>query len=209
MLALFVTLGVLVAIVGLSAIVSYNRFVSQNRAVQSRWSSVDIELKRRCELVPNLIAPLQGCAAHERNVFEDVARTRAAAHAARGPAAAGAAEGPFAAALERLIALAESYPELIADESFQQLQVTLADAEDRIQQSRSLYNSVVWQFNRRVQSFPSHLIAAACHFRSAGFFHIDASPRSAVGQARRDEVNRAAASTAAPAASSCRTSRSG
>jgi len=181
-IALIVVLAIIV-LVALSVMVSYNRFVSQRNSVQNSWADVDTELKRRYDLVPNLVSTVQGYAAHERGVFEDVARTRSAAQAAQGPAASSAAEGPFVAALGRLMAVAENYPQLKANENFLQLQGTLTDTEDRIQASRRFYNANVQQFNRRVQAFPSNIIAGAFHFQNAEFFEIDAAERAVVGEA--------------------------
>ena len=182
MVVLIVVLAIVV-VIALALVFSYNRFISQRTAVQNSWANVDTELKRRYDLVPNLVSAVQGYAAHERGVFEDVARTRSAAQAAQGPAAASAAEGPFVAALGRLIAVAENYPQLKANENFLQLQGTLADTENRIQSSRSYYNATVQQFNRRVQSFPSNIIANLFHFQNAAFFEIDATQRAVVGEA--------------------------
>ncbi len=184
MVALIVVL-VIIALIALALVASYNRFVAQRNAVQNAWADVDTELKRRYDLVPNLVATVQGYAAHERGVFEDVARARSAAQAAQGPAASSAAEGPFVAALGRLMAVAENYPQLRANQNFLQLQATLTDTEDRIQSSRSIYNANVQQFNRRIQSFPSNVIAGMFHFTPADFFHIDEAQRAVVGEPPR------------------------
>jgi LemA protein len=180
--ALIVVLAIVV-LIALSLMVSYNRFVSQRNSVQNAWADVDTELKRRYDLVPNLVSTVQGYAAHERGVFEEVARARSAAQSAQGPAASSAAEGPFVAALGRLMAVAENYPELKANQNFLQLQATLADTEDRIQSSRRVYNMNVQQFNRRVQAFPSNIVAGLFHFTPADFFHIDETQRAVVGEA--------------------------
>ena len=199
MVALIVVL-VIVALVVLALIASYNRFVRQRFQVQNAWANVDTELKRRYDLVPNLVATVQGYAAHERGVFEEVARTRSAAQAAQGPAASSAAEGPFVAALGRLIAVAENYPQLKANENFLQLQGTLSDTENRIQESRSVYNATVQQFNQRIQAFPSNVIAGLFHFQAAEFFHIDEAQRAVVGEPPRVDFGGLAPQTpAAPA----------
>ena len=198
---------VVVVLIALALVVSYNRFVAQRQQVRSAWANVDTELKRRYDLVPNLVGTVQGYAAHERGVFEEVTRARAAAQAAQGPAASSAAEGPFVAALGRLMAVAENYPQLKASENFLQLQGALADTEDRIQQSRGVYNSVVQQFNRRVQAFPSNLIAGLFHFQAAEFFHLDEAQRAVESQPPRVDFSgsqtppvAATASAAVPAA---------
>ena len=172
MVVLIVVLAVIV-VIALGFVASYNRFVSQRNAVQNAWADVDTELKRRYDLVPNLVSTVQGYAAHERGVFEEVARARSVAQSAQGAAAASAAEGPFVAALGRLMAVAENYPELKANQNFLQLQATLSDTEDRIQASRRFYNANVQQFNTRIQAFPSNVVAGLFHFTAADFFHID------------------------------------
>lgn len=182
MVALIVIVAIVVLLL-LSVMVSYNRFISGRNAVQTAWADVDTELKRRYDLVPNLVNTVQGYAAHERGVFEEVTRARAAAQSAQGPAQASEAEGPFVAALGRLFAVAENYPELKANQNFLQLQATLSDTEDRIQGSRRVYNDTVQAFNRRVQAFPSNLIAGWFHFQSAQFFTIPDAQRATVAEA--------------------------
>jgi LemA protein len=178
---LIIVLAVIV-VIALAAVFSYNGFVSQRNALQNAWADVDTELKRRYDLIPNLVSTVQGYAAHERGVFEEVTQARAAGMNAQGPAAAAAAEGPFQMALGHLFAVAEAYPELKANQNFLQLQATLSDTEDRIQASRQTYNAYVQQFNRRVQSFPSNVIANLFHFQNAEFFQIDAAQRATVGE---------------------------
>ena len=174
---------VIVVVIALGVVLSYNGFVSQRNAVQNAWSDIDTELKRRYDLIPNLVSTVQGYAAHERGVFEEVAQARSVGLQAQGPAAAAAAEGPFQMALGHLFAVAENYPELKANQNFLQLQATLADTEDRIQAARQIYNANVQQFNRRVQSFPSNIIANLFHFQNAEFFHVDPAQRAVIGEA--------------------------
>lgn len=178
-----IVIVVIVVLLILGLIVSYNRFIAQRNAVQTAWADVDTELKRRYDLVPNLVNTVQGYAAHERGVFEEVTKARAAAQSAQGPAAASAAEGPFVSALGRLFAVAENYPELKANQNFLQLQATLSDTEDRIQNSRRIYNDSVQSFNRRVQAFPSNIIANWFHFQAAQFFTIPDAERATVAEA--------------------------
>lgn len=195
---------VVVLLVLLVGVASYNRFVSGRVSVQNAWADVDTELKRRYDLVPNLVNTVQGYAAHERGVFEEVARTRSAAQAAQGPAEQSAAEGPFVQALGRLFAVAENYPELKANQNFLQLQATLSDTEDRIQAARRVYNAYVQQFNRRVQAFPSSLIAQWFHFQNAAFFNIPDDDRAVVGEPPRVDFSNITSSVypAAPAPAS-------
>jgi LemA protein len=178
-IALWIVLGVVVLIV-LGFVVSYNRFVSQRQLIKDAWANIDTELRRRYDLIPNLVETVKGYAAHEREVFEEVARTRSAAAAATGtPAQQAAAEGPFVAAMRQLFAVAENYPELKANQNFLALQQELSNTEDRLQTARRFYNSNVRGFNRRVQSFPSNVIAGMFHFEPAEFFEIPEEIREA------------------------------
>src|SRR5581483_4509807 len=179
MIALWIVLGVVV-VIALMAVVSYNRFVSGRQLINDAWANIDTELRRRYDLIPNLVETVKGYAAHEREVFEEVARTRSAAAAATGtPAQQAAAEGPFVAALRQLFAVAENYPELKANQNFLALQQELANTEDRLQTARRFYNGNVRDFNRRVQSFPSNMIASMFHFKEAEFFEIPETIREA------------------------------
>jgi LemA protein len=176
---IWIILGVIV-LVALGLIVSYNRFVSQKNLIRDSWANIDTELRRRYDLIPNLVETVKGYAAHEREVFEEVARTRSAAAGATGnPAAQAAAEGPFVAALGKLFAVAEAYPDLKANQNFLALQAELSNTEDRLQTSRRFYNANVRDYNRRVQSFPSGLIARSFGFKEAEFFEVDEALRQA------------------------------
>jgi LemA protein len=179
-IVLWIVLGIVVLLL-LAGVLSYNRFVSQRNQIRSSFANIDTELRRRYDLIPNLVETVKGYAAHEREVFEDVARTRSAAMATSGqsPASQAAAEGPFVAALGRLLAVAENYPQLRATENFQQLQAELTNTEDRIQTSRRFYNNNVQDYNRRVQSFPSNAIASTFHFKEEEFFEIPDQIRDA------------------------------
>src|SRR5881392_2226229 len=186
MIALWIVVGIIVLIL-LWGVVSYNRFVQQRNLIRNAFANIDTELRRRYDLIPNLVETVKGYAAHEREVFEEVARTRSAAAGTAGqsPAAQAAAEGPFVAALGRLFAVAENYPELKANQNFLELQRELANTEDRIQASRRFYNANVQDYNRRVQSFPSALIARSFGFKEEEFFEIPDAERAVVGQAPR------------------------
>ncbi|MBI3648508.1 MAG: LemA family protein [Actinobacteria bacterium] len=176
-------LGVILVIIVLAAVggvVSYNRFVSQKNAIRDAWANIDTELRRRYDLIPNLVETVKGYASHEREVFENVTRARAMATAATGsPAEQAAAEGPFVAALRQLFAVAENYPELKANQNFLALQQELANTEDRLQTARRFYNSNVRDYNRRVQSFPSSIVASSFHFAAEQFFEVDEAIREA------------------------------
>jgi len=179
-------------------VLSYNRFVSQRQLVRNAWANIDTELRRRYDLIPNLVETVKGYAAHEREVFEDVARTRSAAAGATGsPAQQAAAEGPFVAALGRLFAVAENYPELKANQNFLALQAELSNTEDRIQAARRFYNANVQDYNRRVQSFPSSVIAGMFGFKEEEFFEIPDAERAQVAAAPHVDFS-AGASPAVP-----------
>ncbi|HVM12278.1 MAG TPA: LemA family protein [Actinomycetota bacterium] len=183
MIALWVVLG-LVALLLLWGVVSYNRFVAQRNAIRDAFANIDTELRRRYDLIPNLVETVRGYAGHERATLEAVTNARAAAVAAGGsPAEQAAAEGPLVAALRQLMAVAENYPQLRANESFVALQGELATTEDRIQNVRRVYNDQVRAYNERVQSVPSNIIASMFGFREEQFFEI--------AEALRPEVERA------------------
>ncbi|HXJ63708.1 MAG TPA: LemA family protein [Actinomycetota bacterium] len=180
MIAVWIILGIVV-LLAIAAILSYNRFVSQRNLIRNAFANIDTELRRRYDLIPNLVETVKSYAAHEREVFEEVARTRSAAAATSGqsPAAQAAAEGPFVAALGRLFAVAENYPDLKANQNFLALQGELTNTEDRIQTARRFYNNNVQDYNRRVQSFPSNVIAGTFHFKEEEFFEIPDQIRDA------------------------------
>jgi LemA protein len=192
----WIVLGILV-LVGIALAISYNRFVSQRQLIRNAFANIDTELRRRYDLIPNLVETVKGYAAHEREVFEEVARTRSAAAATSGqsPAAQAQAEGPFVAALGRLFAVAENYPELKANENFLALQAELSNTEDRIQASRRFYNANVQDYNRRVQSFPSAFVAGMFGFKEEEFFEIPEAERAVVGTTPRVDFSPGAPGT--------------
>jgi LemA protein len=199
-IGLWIFLGI-VAVLAIAAVVSYNRFVTQRNLIRNAWANIDTELRRRYDLIPNLVETVKGYAAHERGVFEEVARTRSAAAAATGtPQEQAAAEGPFVQALRQLFAVAENYPELKANQNFLALQQELANTEDRIQSARRFYNNNVQAYNRRVQSFPSMIVARLGNFTEEQFFEVEEAIREA-GAPRVDFGTAAppAAPTAPPA----------
>jgi len=176
---LWITLGV-VALVVILGIVSYNRFVSGRQLIRDSWANIDTELRRRYDLIPNLVETVRGYAAHERGTFEEVTRARAAAVSATGsPAEQAAAEGPFVAALRQLLAVAENYPDLKANQNFLALQSELSNTEDRLQTARRFYNANVREYNRRVQSFPSNVVASSFGFKEEQYFEVEESLRQA------------------------------
>jgi LemA protein len=177
-MTLGIVLGVLV-VAALAVIAIYNGLVRLNVQAENAWSDIDVQLKRRADLIPNIVEAVKGYAAHERQTLEAViaARNRAVSAQAAGPAERGQAEGVLTTALRGLFALAEAYPQLRASENFAQLQATLAQIEDAIQSARRYYNAVVRDFNTRVQQFPSNLVAGTFGFRNREFFDIPDADR--------------------------------
>ena len=173
-------IGGIVLLILIFGVVSYNRFVSQRQLIKDAWANIDTELRRRYDLIPNLVETVRGYASHERTVFENVTRARAAAASATGsPAAQAAAEGPLVAALRQLFAVVENYPDLKANQNFLALQQELANTEDRLQTSRRFYNANVRDYNQRVKQFPSVIIASAFNFEEEEFFEVEDSLREA------------------------------
>src|SRR6476619_1977750 len=179
-MVIVIVIVVLVLLVGLIYVVARNGIISSRNRTDEAWSGIDVQLKRRHDLVPNLVETVKGYASHESGTFEKVTQARAAAMQASGPAEAGQAEGQLTAALGGLRVVAEQYPQLRATENFQQLQRQLSELEDEIQASRRIYNSNVQQFNTRIQQFPGSIIANQGGFTAKPFFEIgDAAEREA------------------------------
>jgi LemA protein len=149
-----------------------NSMIGARNRVDEAWSGIDVQLKRRHDLVPNLVETVKGYATHERETFEKVTEARADAMKAQGPAQAGAAEGRLSAVLGDLRAIAENYPDLRATENFQQLQRELTELEDEIQAARRIYNSNVQTYNTKIQVFPNSVIASMRNFEAREFFEI-------------------------------------
>jgi LemA protein len=195
----WILLGVVI-LLGIALAFSYNRFVSQRQLVRNAFANIDTELRRRYDLIPNLVETVKGYAGHEREVLEEVTRARAAAAATSGqsPATQAAAEGPLVAALRQLFAVVENYPQLKANENFLALQSELANTEDRIQASRRFYNANVAEYNRRVQAFPSNVVARSFGFQVEEFFEVPEGERAVVAEAPRVDVSAETAGTQAP-----------
>ncbi len=177
MTALWIVLGVVV-LLALSVVVSYNRFVRQRNLVQESWRQVDVELKRRHDLIPNLVETVKGYAAQERTVLTAVTEARGAAvqtmqAAATGVAAQAQAETALGRALGGLFAVAENYPDLKSSQNFLALQQQLAETEDRIAAGRRFYNGNVRALNTRVEAFPSSIIASLFNFTKAEYFELE------------------------------------
>jgi LemA protein len=179
MAIVLIIIGLLI-LAGLIYVFVRNNMVSLRNRCDEAWSGIDVQLKRRHDLVPNLVESVKGYATHERETFEKVTQARAAAMQASGPAEASKAESQLTAALGGLRVVAEQYPELRATENFQQLQRQLSELEDEIQASRRIYNSNVQQYNTRIQQWPWSIIAKQGNFTDKPFFEIgDAAEREA------------------------------
>jgi LemA protein len=168
----WVVLALVVAAIG-SAIVMYNRLVGLRQRSEASWSDIDVQLKRRTDLVPNLVETVKGYAAHERSTLEQVVRARGAAVAATTPEARAQAEGHLSAALRQLFALAEAYPELKANRNFQALQHSLTEIEAAVQDARRYYNAVARDLNTAIESFPSNLVASFFRFARRAYFELE------------------------------------
>ncbi|HXW07442.1 MAG TPA: LemA family protein [Vicinamibacterales bacterium] len=171
---LLVLAAIAVAVIGI-----YNSLVKLNVRTDNAWADIDVQLKRRHDLIPNVVETVKGYAAHERGTLDAVisARNRAVSVQGSGPAERGQAEGALTAALRGLFALAEAYPQLRASENFSQLQATLASVEEAIQNARRYYNAVVRDLNTRVQQVPSNIVAGVFGFRNREFFEIPDAER--------------------------------
>ncbi len=171
MIPLLVFVAILV-VIGLTVAGMYNGLVQLKIRADGAWSDIDIQLKRRHDLIPNLVETVKGYAAHEKGTFENVARYRSAAMAATSTEDRAQAEGQLTQALRGLLAVAESYPELKANTQFQALQQSLSELEDALQNSRRYYNAVVRDLNTKIQSFPTNIIAGVFNFQLRQFFEI-------------------------------------
>jgi LemA protein len=163
---------VLVLGIGIYLWATYNSLVTLNVRVDEAWSDITVQLKRRADLIPNLIETVKGYAAHESGVFQKVTEARAATLSAQGPAEAGKAENQMQAALKSIFAVAEAYPQLQASQNFLQLQAELVDTEDKIQASRRFYNGGVRELNTKIKVFPNTLFVRSLGFHEREFFEV-------------------------------------
>lgn len=164
---------IIVVLLILGLIMVYNGLVRSRVRVDEAWSDINVQLKRRYDLIPNLVNTVKGYATHEKQVFEDVSAARSAAMGATGIAQKAQAENQLAGALKSLFAVSEAYPDLKANEGFQQLQSELVDTEDKIQAARRFYNGSVRDYNIKLQVFPTSLIATMLGFTHRDFFGVD------------------------------------
>lgn len=176
---LWIIVGVLVLIIIVIAAL-YNGLVRANVRVDEAWSDITVQLKRRADLIPNLVNTVKGYATHEKTVFEDVTKARAETLSAQGPAEAGKAENGFQAALKSLFAVAEAYPDLKASDNFKELQAELVDTEDKIQASRRFYNGSARDLNTKIKVFPTNIFAGMMGFKPREFFEVDEAEAAAI-----------------------------
>ena len=174
----YIILAIIVLIV-LWIIFAYNRLVTMVNRAKEAWADIDVQLKRRYDLIPNLVNTVKGYATHESSAFENVTKARAAAMGATGLADKGQAEATLAGALKSVFAIAEAYPDLKANQNFLSLQNELTDTEDKIQAARRFYNGNVRDLNTSIQRFPGNLIAGTFHFSAMEFFQLNAADAAA------------------------------
>lgn len=181
MIAIWIILAVVV-VIGIFVWATYNSLVTLRIRVDEAWSDINVQLKRRLDLIPNLIETVKGYASHESSVFEKVTEARSNVIGAQGVKDTAAAENQFEGALKSLFAVAESYPDLKADRNFLELQNELVDTEDKIQASRRFYNSGVTSLNTKIQTFPNNVIAEMFKFTNREFFDVDELEREAANK---------------------------
>ena len=177
----FLKIIILVAILKIFwLIAAYNRLIILRNRAKEAWSDIDVQLKRRYDLIPNLVETVKGYAAHEKEVFEKVTEARSRAMSAVSPSEKGGAENMLAGALKSLFAVAENYPDLKASENFLELQRELRDTEDKIQAARRFYNGNVRDLNTRIEVFPANIVASLFRFQKMDFFEIEGEGREPV-----------------------------
>jgi len=176
----WIIIAIAVAVLlGLTLVVLYNKLVRLRNRVDNAWSQVDVQLKRRYDLIPNLVETVKGYASHERATFEEVTNARTRAQQAGSVQEQAQAENVLTAAIGRLFAVAEAYPELRASENFQQLQTQLADTEDKIRVARQVYNDTVLTYENARETVPTNLVASMFSFEEKTFFEIEEPAREA------------------------------
>ena len=175
----WILLGVVV-LVGLYAVILYNGLVKLRNRIENAWAQIDVQLRRRHDLIPNLVETVQGYATHEREALEAVIQARNAATGAGGVAEQARAENGITTALKSLFAVSEAYPELKANQSFLALQEELSGTEGRITYARQFYNDTVFRYNTKIESFPALLIARPLQFRAREYFAADDTSRGPV-----------------------------
>lgn len=174
MIVVWILLG-LAVVIGIFLVATYNGLITLRVRVDEAWSDITVQLKRRADLIPNLIETVKGYAAHEKKVFQDVTEARSNVINAtnKGPKETAKAENQFEGALKSLFAVSEAYPDLKANENFKHLQEELVDTEDKIQASRRFYNGGVRDLNTKIQVFPNNIVAGMFSFKNREFFEVD------------------------------------
>ena len=196
MIWVLIVLLVLIVVSALLSVGVYNRLVRYRNGAVNAWAQVEVQLKRRWDLIPNLVETVKGYAAHERGVFEEVTAARTRAQQAQTPAESAQAEGILSQALGRLFAVAEAYPDLKASENFRELQGQLEGTENQIARAREDYNDAVLTYHNGIQTFPGNMLAGPFGFREREFFQVE---EAAEREAPRVDFTSAAAATPAPA----------
>lgn len=186
MLALWIIIAVVV-VIGLFVWATYNGLITLRVRVDEAWSDIKVQLKRRIDLIPNLVETVKGYAKHEKAVFTDVTEARASMMKAKGVKETAAAENMLEGALKSLFAVSEAYPDLKANQNFVELQQELVDTEDKIQASRRFYNSGVRDLNTKIQTFPQNVVAKLFNFQNREFFEIDESEAEAANKPTKVE----------------------
>ncbi len=171
MTPLYIVLGIVV-VVGLWLVATYNRFITLINRTKEAWADIDVQLKRRYDLIPNLIETVKGYASHEKEAFENVSNARAAAMGAQSVAEHGKAENMITGALKSIFAIAEAYPDLKANQNFLELQRELSDTENKIQAARRFYNGNVQDLKTAIEQFPSNVVAGWFSFKAMDFFEL-------------------------------------
>jgi LemA protein len=172
-----IVIVVLVVLLAIYAIVTYNGLVGLRNRIENAWAQIDVQLKRRYDLIPNLVETVKGYASHERETLDAVITARNAGINATGPEQQAAAENQLTGALKSLFALSEAYPDLKANQNFSQLQEELTGTEGRIAYARQFYNDTVYRYNTKIQSFPSNVLAGSFRFSEREYFQADDESR--------------------------------
>lgn len=175
---IYLIIAVIIIVILLSLVFLYNGLVGARNKVKNAWSQIDVQLKRRADLIPNLVETVKGYASHEKGVFENVTKARAGLLNAETVKDNQKANNQLTEALKTLFAVAENYPDLKASTNFQDLQKQLSETEDKIAYSRQFYNDTVLMYNNKCQMFPSNIIASLFHFNESEFFEVGESERS-------------------------------
>ncbi len=180
MAIIFYIIGGIVAVILIIIALYYNKFVSFRNGIKNAWSDIDVQLKRRYSLIPNLVESVKGYAVHEKTLFENVAKYRSQAENAQGIKEQQGAENNLIMAMKNILVTVENYPELLANQNFMKLQDSLIEVEDTLQNARRYYNALVRDNNTAVESFPGNLFAGMFGFKTAEFFEIENIEKEAI-----------------------------